>query len=331
MSSTGILRQRAWRTILIWISGQFGNLPSTIIRSAVFGVGDVSIRTRIFGAGADDPLLPSKTPLGAKADALESVAVRRRESRRGNSRNRDRHRLSAEYAVLRRDDKEEVVELINLSAGGAMVRGELELTLWDQVRLELAEDGELDCAVRWIKGKDIGLEFAAETRIDCATDERDELLRAVIRKSFPTLDTDPLGVDPELELQEEGGDHRVAERHPLIWSGIIYHDYEVEPVRLRNISATGAMVQSAHELPVGATVFLEVASVLKLEATVCWTRGGQSGLAFAEPFDVQNLARARPEVAVNEGNTCEVFGHHEPYAPAWRRATIDQMARTLGG
>lgn len=292
----------------------------------------MSIRTRIFGPGADDPLLPIKNPKGAKSDMLDSVPVRRSESRRGNSRGRDRHRLSAEYAVLRYDGKEEVVELINLSAGGAMLRGDVELTLWDQVRLVLAEDGEMDCAVRWINGKNIGLEFATETRIDCAHDERDELLRAVIRKSFPTLDTDPLGLDPEPdEDREEAVDPRIAERHPLIWSGIIYHDYEVEPVRLRNISATGAMVQSAHELPVGATVYLEVASVLKVEATVRWTRGGQSGIAFAEPFDIQSLSRARPEVAVDEGNTCEVFGHHEPYAPAWRRATIDQMARTLGG
>jgi hypothetical protein len=299
--------------------------------SAECGVIDLSIRTRIFGPGADDPLLPPKTPKGAKGDTLDSVAVRRAESRRGNSRGRDRHRLSAEYAVLRRDGKEQVVELVNLSAGGAMIRGELGLSLWDQVRLELAEDGELDCAVRWIKGKDVGLEFAAETRIDCAREERDELLRAVIRKSFPTLQTDPLGHEAEAELDEEGGYQRMAERHPLIWSGIVYHDYDVEPVRLRNISATGAMVQSAHELPVGATVYLEVASVLKLEATVCWTRGGQSGLLFAERFDVQTLSRARPEVAVDEGNTCEVYGQHEPYAPAWRRATIDQMARTLGG
>jgi PilZ domain. len=291
----------------------------------------LSIRTRIFGPGADDPLLPPKIRKGAKADALDSVAVRRAESRRGNSRNRDRHRLSAEYAVLRREGKEDVVELVNLSAGGAMLRGDLGLSLWDQVRLVLGEDGEMDCAVRWIKGRDIGLEFAAETRIDCGNDERDDLLRAVIRKSFPTLQSDPLGPEPSAEIEEESGYHRVAERHPLIWSGIIYHDYEVEPVRLRNISASGAMVQSAHELPVGATVFLEVASVLKLEATVRWTRGGQSGISFAEPFDVQTLSRARPEVAVDEGNTCEVFGHHEPYAPAWRRATIDQMARTLGG
>ena len=294
----------------------------------------MSIRTRIFGSGADDPLLPSKQPKGAKADMLDSIAVRRRESRRGNSRNRDRHRLNAEYAVLRHGSEEHVVELINLSAGGAMVRGDFSLTLWDQVRLVLAEDGEIDCAVRWIKGADIGLEFAAETRIDCDSEIRDELLRAVITKSFPDLEIDPLGRETEQALadgEEPAGEPRGAERHPLIWTGIIYHDYEVEPVRLRNISSTGAMVQSAHDLPVGSTVFLEVGSVLQLEATVRWTRGGQSGIAFAEPFDIKHLSRARPEVAVDEGNTCDVFGQHEPYAPAWRRATIDQMARTLGG
>jgi len=291
----------------------------------------MSIRTRIFGPGADDPLLPIKTPKGAKPDMLDSVPVPRAESRRGNSRNRDRHRLTSEHAIVRRGGEEQVVELVNLSAGGAMVRGDLGAALWDEVRLVLAEDGELDCAVRWIKGDTFGLEFAAETRIDCEQEERDELLRAVIRKSFPHLETDPLGEDPEAEEAAEQQDPRRAERHPMIWSGVVYHDYEVEPVRLRNISATGAMVQSAHDLPVGATVYLEVGSTLKLEAIVRWTRGGQSGLAFAELFDVQSLSRARPGVAGDEANTCEVFGEQEPSAPAWRRPTIEQMARSLGG
>ena len=66
-----------------------------------------------------------------------------------------------------------------------MIRGNFELHLWDHVGLVLGDDGELDCAVRWIKAGSVGLEFAHETRIDCDEEARDKMLRAVIQKSFP--------------------------------------------------------------------------------------------------------------------------------------------------
>ena len=65
----------------------------------------MSIRTRIFGPGADDPLLSSKRPKGAKSDTLESVVVPRAECRRGNARHCDRHRLSEEQAILQPDGR----------------------------------------------------------------------------------------------------------------------------------------------------------------------------------------------------------------------------------
>jgi hypothetical protein len=165
---------------------------------------------------------------------------------------------------------------------------------------------------------------------------RDELLRAVIRKSFPDLKGDPLHYpqrraedDPNVDPEE--AQRRQAERHPLIWNGVVYHDYDVEPVRLRNISVTGALVQASHDLPEGATVYLDLGPAGKLEATVCWTRGGQSGLAFTEPFDVHRLAEAKPEVASNGAGSETAFGNQEPWAPGWRRSTVDQMVRSLGG
>jgi hypothetical protein len=298
----------------------------------------MSIRTRIFGPGADEPLLRAKKPKGAKFDMLDSVAVTRAETRRGNARGRDRHRLRAEQAILRHDGHEHVVELVNLSAGGAMVRGDFDLMLWNHVRLVLAEDGELDCAVRWIKDDRAGLEFAHETRIDCDHEERDELLRAVIRKSFPDLeialeyprrraDDDPL-VDPESVAR------RRAERHPLVWNGVIYydqvHDYEAEPVRLRNISVTGALVQSGNPLPEGAIVYLDMRSAGRHAATVKWTRGDQSGLKFHELFDIHSLSNTTPQVAAAGDSAPAEFGTQEPWAPGWRRSTLNELARDLG-
>lgn len=297
----------------------------------------MSFRTRIFGAGADQPLLSSKQPKGAKPDTLGSVVVARGETRRGNVRERDRHRLTAEQALLQHGYREDVVELVNLSAGGAMIRGEVELVLWDHVRLVLGEEGGLDCAVRWIKGDQVGLEFAHETRIDCDREQHDDLLRAVIRKSFPDLEIaleyperrtadDPL-------VEPEAGVRRRADRHPLVWTGVIqydeFHEFGAEPVRLRNISATGALVQCGNPLPEGAHVYLDMRAAGRHAASVKWTRGDQSGLQFDEAFDLQRLAYSTPEVASSQNSPPAEFGTQEPWAPGWKRSTVSELARSL--
>ena len=299
----------------------------------------MSIRTRIFGPGADEPLLSVKKPKGAKADTLDSVSIARGECRRGNARGGDRYRLTAEEALLRLPNGEHVVELVNLSAGGAMVRCELELLLWDHVGLVLGDEGEVDCAVRWIKGDRVGLEFAHETRIDCDSEDHDELLRAVIRKSFPELADVPLEypkrrADDDPDVDAESVKRRQADRHPLVWNGVIYYDdahgYEAEPVRLRNISITGALVQSGNPLIEGSTVYLDLRNAGRHAATVKWTRGDQSGLQFHDLFDIHSLSSERPEVASANGAASEAFGNQEPWAPGWRRATIEEMAQSLG-
>src|SRR4051812_19634018 len=62
-------------------------------------------------------------------DGLHSVAVTREETRRGNHRGGDRHRLAGEHAIVRHGDHDHDVELVNLSGGGAMIRAQFELLL----------------------------------------------------------------------------------------------------------------------------------------------------------------------------------------------------------
>ena len=295
----------------------------------------MSFRTRIFGPGADEPLLRTKAPKGAKNDMLDSVTVPRAETRRADGRGRDRHRLTAEQAVLRHNEHEHVIELVNLSAGGAMIRGELDLMLWDHVVLVLGDHGEIDCAVRWLKDNSAGLEFAHETRIDCDPHAHDDLLRAVIRKSFPDVEVSlerPEEVERLLDPAEVV--QRRADRHPLVWNGVVYydesHDYDAEPVRLRNISETGALVQSGNPLPKGVRVYLDMKAAGRPAATVKWTRGDQSGLQFDEPFDIRQLADETPEIACAKNSPSAEFGTQEPWAPGWRRSTLSQIARDLG-
>jgi len=285
----------------------------------------------------DDLVLRTKNGrIDVAAEGLSAVSVPRSEERRTNQRGGDRHRLTAEQVIVRHKGHDTVVELINLSAGGAMVRGKLDAMLWDHVAVVLGGQDEIECAVVWIKGDALGLEFAHETRIDCDEETRDELFRAVILKSFPDLRGDPLHypkrrVEDDPDADPDDAQRRSAERHPLVWNGIVYHDNKIDPVRLRNVSAGGALVQSSHELPEGATVDLDLGAAVRLEAIVMWTRGGQSGLAFAEPFDVRLLSRCPPEVASDVPSPA--FGDQQAraWAPGWRRSTIDEMARSLGG
>jgi hypothetical protein len=97
----------------------------------------VNIRAKIFGGAvaAEEPLLKPKKPKGAKADALGSVTVPRDAIRLSNGRGKDRHRLSNERARITHNGSEIEVKLINVSGGGAMISGAVDLMLWDKVEL----------------------------------------------------------------------------------------------------------------------------------------------------------------------------------------------------
>ena len=286
----------------------------------------------------DLPVVAEKPKRRArKAGGLGDIKVARSESRSSNQRKGDRHRLSDEQVVVRRKGKRHVVELINLSHGGAMVAGDFRAKLWDKVILVLgAEDqsqgaGEIECAVRWIRDGRYGLEFAHETQVDCDRQTLDELLRQVIRNSFPGVEVKA----PARQSCDKPEDKRGAVRHPMIWSGIVHHDYEWDAVRLRNISATGALIECPSNLPAGVTVYLDLGRAGKIAATVSWSRGNQSGLSFHEPFDVRSLAKTAPDVAAKQGYR-PPFGEigesdQSPWAPQWSRLSVDELGKELGG
>ena len=291
-----------------------------------------SFRASALKGGVQDPPLVAQKRAGAKklaALGLDSVKVTRAESRSSNQRGGDRHRLSDEQAVVRRKGKNHVVDLINLSHGGAMISGKLKAKLWDKVELVLGETGVIECAVRWIRGDRIGLEFAHETRVDCDSKTLDELLRQVIKNSFPDVEIKQQQPVPPAIQQKRG-----ATRHPMVWSGILHHDYDWDTVRLRNISTTGALIECSATLPVGVTVYLDLDAAGRVGATVSWSVGNQAGLSFEQPFDVRSLSKAAPDVAAAEGSrpnfTGEGFSDQSPWAPQWSRLSVDELGARLG-
>ena len=293
-------------------------------------------RAKLGNARPEPVVAKAKRASEPKTGALGDIKVARTESRSSNERKGDRHRLTDEQAIIRRKGKSYVVELINLSHGGAMVAGDFKAKLWDKVALVLGGDDqsaatEIECAVRWIRDGRYGLEFAHETKIECDSQTLEALLREVIRHSFPGVDL-TLRSSPETEKPE---DKRAGVRHPLIWNGILHHDYDWEVARVRNISQFGALIDCPAKLPAGATVYLDLDGAGKIGATVVWSRCDQTGLSFHQPFDVHSLAKAAPDVATKHGYQ-PPFGElgqsdQSPWAPQWGRLSVDELGKELGG
>jgi hypothetical protein len=330
----------------------------------------MNIRAQIFGSNKpQEPILRDKRPKGAKSDELHSITVQRGESRRGNSRTEDRHRLSEETVTVTHDGVSHEAQLINVSGGGVMVRGTLALKLWDTVELHLGEHGTIECAVRWMRGDRVGLEFAHETRLDCSSDEMASVLRDVITRSFPDARFDEAAEEPQdLQPADEQesplpvprvdeqrpaerrvrtaratpGDHRRAPRHPLIWSGTLRLGNRSAPVRVRNISSTGAMIECTEDFTVGAEPVLHLGDEATMPGTVQWVVGAQIGLKFHARFDMRRLARSKPEVAAAppsaqrsrpaylEKNEAEQDGS-DPWDPRWERLSLREINLELEG
>ena len=270
----------------------------------------MSIKTRIFGAGADDPLLPVKKKKGSRPHTLNSVIISRAECRRGNARGRDRHRLMSEQAVVRQDGRDHSVELVNLSAGGAMVARISSCGCG--TRLGWCSAATASSTAPFAGSRATASVLSSRTRhasiaID---DDRNDLLRAVIRKSFPDaadidLEYPKRRIDDDPSVDPEGAKRRSADRHPLIWTGVIYYDnsndYQAEPVRLRNISVTGALVQSGNPLPKGRWSI----STCAVQADL---RQRSNGLAAT--------SRAWNSTSCSTFTRCQTFGRKSRRRPA---------------
>ena len=294
----------------------------------------MNIRAKIYGGSvaAEEPLLKVKKPRGAKAETLGSVEVPRETRRATNSRGEDRHRLSEENARLTHRGRDVEVGLVNLSGGGAMIEGEFAPMLWDRVDLHLGNHGTIECAVRWMRDRRIGLEFAHETRLDWPSDQVAVVLRHVIERTFPHI-AFPTSEKASGPGAEESCDdnHRSAPRHPLIWNGTLHHNFQSDQVRIRNISSTGAMIETNAAVRVGSEPLLELAPAVSLSATVEWTVGDQIGLSFHSPFDMNLLAESRPSVAISNWTPPAYLDSEVVDEDHWNRLTIVELRQELEG
>jgi hypothetical protein len=295
----------------------------------------MNIRAKIFGRanGAEEsPIVQAKAPRGVKADTLNSIPVVREESRRGNTRDEDRHRLTDERVQLSHNGDRHEARLINLSGGGAMIDAHFRPMLWDRIDLHLGENGTIECAVRWLKDDRIGLEFAHETRLDCSADQQAAVLREVITRNFPDLEFEASEQPVAAPVESE---HRAAHRHPLIWSGTLHHDFQSSSVRLRNISETGALVECSVPPRVGAEPLLDLGEEVQVSCVVAWVVGDSVGLRFTRPFDLTQLARTRPGVAPARWDRPSYLQPNpatdSPWDEQWQRMSLPELRQELEG
>ena len=293
------------------------------------------------GRRAAGSLLGEKNPRGPKGSGLDAIPVDREEIRTADHRDDDRHRLTSETAEVRFRGKTLTVELINLSGGGAMIGGNLKPKLWERIDLILGENGMVECAVCWIRGDRFGLEFAHETQVHGDPETRNAMLLEVLRRTFPDarLPTAPAPAEPAATGRVTPSDvdatRRGEQRHPLIWSGAVHYNHDSTQVRLRNISPSGSLIDSPHPFPTNAELYLDLGEAGSLFATAIWSRGDQVGLRFAEPFDIADLAKARPDLAPHRWNQPDYLREHQsessPWAKEWGRASVDELKTTLEG
>ena len=281
-----------------------------------------------------------KGRIDRSAEGLTGVAVPRHERRSRDERGGDRHRLTGETAAVRIGKRKHDVELINVSGGGAMIAGKLDVKLWDPVELQLGENGRVECVVRWIRNERIGLEFAHETRLDCSAAEREALLREVLARSFGDVEfelpraqrTRKSDLEPRID---PASDQRVADRHPLIWTGVLHHDYQSSPIRVRNISSTGCMIECSAPVRVDTEPLLELSEALSISGTVMWVVGDQVGFQFHSPFDMAQLAESLPDVAPSEWIRPSYLdpepGADSPWDPRWNRLSVSELRHELEG
>ena len=301
------------------------------------------------GERGDEPLLrPTKAKRHTtRTDDLLSVSIPRCETRWKNMREDERHRLKAEQAILvTREGERSVVDLINLSGGGAMVEADYEPEFLEPIFLDLGDGGEIEAAVRWVKDGRIGMQFASETQIGCDAATRDNLLLETIRKSFPSANIDGMTYSPspfhKAESTGEEGERqpRAARRHPLIWSGHVHYDHDSHPVRLRNISESGALIELKTTVPSGAGLLLDLGEAGTIFAHVSWAKGDQAGLHFEQPFDVSKLAETRPQIASGWERPEYLKAHDErarrddqtsPWADHWHSPSVEALREELEG
>lgn len=235
------------------------------------------IRSQIESGKKPDLVVAKARAAKSRPTGLAAIPIARQEARRHNQRREDRHVNLVETASITFRRKRYEVEVHNVSSRGVMIEADLEPRVGERVEIRFEDCNRTVAYVRWMKGRKIGLEFTAETVLIAPAEIRELIVSGRREGERP----------PKLELKAER-----PPRQGLMLRGVLHCGNGSLDVKLRNISANGAMIDCDENLLVGAPAVLELAGggAVAVEARVRWCQSGQIGLLFDRPFDMRLLA-----------------------------------------
>ena len=217
------------------------------------------------------------------AKGLGAVAIPRSGPRSVHQRHEDRHVLRGTKATADIAGEIHEVSILNLSSNGVMITHEGDLRIGEQVYLTIEDCAPITTAVRWLRAGKVGLEFIAETVIIAEAGVQGFIVKTIRREA------EAAGTTSTLKIGTEQRD--ALKRHPLVFVGKVRWDGGDATVRIRNISASGAMVALADNtnLAKGDALTLSLVNAGDITARIRWIADRQFGLQFDQPFDVSLL------------------------------------------
>lgn len=255
--------------------------------------------------------------------SLTKIAVKREESRLHDQRLEERHRNVFNSATVYFRRKKHEVTVVNVSSGGVMIESMIEPRIGEVLDIQFADCNRTKCIVRWLREGRIGVEFRQETGIIGSSRIQDFIIRRL------------RGMEDDEAAEDTHADR--TPRHGLIWRGTLHCNHDSVPVRLRNISAEGAMIEADQEFKVGAEVLLDLDEGGTAFGKVRWCEGNQIGLKFDQKFDLKRLARTKP-ISVAEApkmvkpKYLESDGSPDsPWAAMWDKFTVNDLKPTSKG
>lgn len=243
---------------------------------------------------------------------LSAVRISRQEARRCDQRREGRHLNLVEQAALKWQRRTHEVAVLNVSSQGAMIESDIEPRIGARVDIAFPGCEPTRCSVRWLREGRIGLEFEQTTLVIAPREVRELIVSGRRAGEQPTVSV---------------GKTR-APRHTLILRGELHWPQGTMPVRLRNVSANGAMCEGERDLDAGTQVVLDLGGIA---ATGCvkWCRSQQIGIAFDQPLDLAQLAQPEataqsPEMLKPDYLKSET-DPNSPWAARWERLMAEDL------
>src|SRR5690606_41391410 len=106
--------------------------------------------------------------------------------------------------------------------------------------------------------------------------------------------------------ERQGSDHRSSARLLLQLSTRgVTADGDTDTVLIHNLSATGLLIETQLDLPLGQKLWVELPEIGKVSAAVVWESDGLAGCRFDEPFAQQALIEEQPRIPIQHGSDCD--------------------------